>query len=226
MRNRPEPDTNPIPVSRLAKTALACAAQHADYGDPLGFATSALNPAFHRPAWCPHPDRECADRTEFKRGASDGYRPPTGTQPGHFHESLAGLPQARRGRAAQPERFVEEGLRGERRRSRQARCPVSGPLLDRLGLVCGRRRAAIGALPRHDAPARQQLPAARRRRPAAAAALRVRDGDGRAQAPAPRQLRVAEDHAAGRRDRRSEAPTVRDHRPARGPRPGHRRVQG
>ncbi len=89
-----------------------------------------------------------------------------------------------------------------------------------------RLRAALGPVLGHAAPARQQLPRARAAGIAAGAALRLRDGDGRALARASGQLRAAAHRSAEGRDGRCQAPSLRDHRPARRPRPRHRRLQG
>ena len=87
-------------------------------------------------------------------------------------------------------------------------------------------RAALGPLVGHAAPARQQLHRTRTAGIAAGPALRPRDGHGRALARASGQLRAAAHHSAAGRDGGREAPPVRDHRPARRPRPGYRRLQG
>ena len=66
-----------------------------------------------------------------------------------------------------------------------------------------RRRAALGPVLGHAAPARQQLPRARERGTAAGAALRLRDGGRRPHARAAGQLRAGAHRAARGRDGRS-----------------------
>ena len=89
-----------------------------------------------------------------------------------------------------------------------------------------RLRAALGAVLGHAAPARQPVARARGRRQAAGAQVQVRDDRRRARLRAAGELRAGADHSAqGRRRRRHQA-AVRDRRSARGPRPGHRRLQG
>ena len=104
---------------------------------------------------------------------------------------------------------------------------VGDARLDRLGLVRGRRRAALGAVLGHDAPARQQLPRARAkagsRRCCTSTTRRCWTARKLARPVNYALLRIVPPEG---RDRRSEAPPLRDHRPARRPRPGHRRLQG
>ena len=98
--------------------------------------------------------------------------------------------------------------------------------LDAVAPVRHRFRAALDPVLGHAARARQQLRRAQPRRTAAGAAFRLRNGRRRTHARAAGQLRAGAHRPAGGRDGRSEAAALRDHRSARRPRPGHRRLQG
>ena len=102
----------------------------------------------------------------------------------------------------------------------------AGRILAAMGRIQRRLRPALGALLGHAAPARQPVARARSRGQAAGAHLQIRDDRRRPRLCAAREPRAGADHSAqGGRRRRHQA-ALRDRRSARGPWPGHRRLQG
>ena len=153
------------------------------------------------------------------------YHYPARPQSGNLQEGCSAAAEAHQAGAGALQGARAEGVERRRRRLHAATADAVGGD-DRLVQLLGRFRAALGAVLGHAAPARQQLRREHAGGIASGPALRLRDGVGRALVRAPGQLRAGAHRSAGRRDGRSEAAALRHHRSARGPRPGHRRLQG
>ena len=202
--------------------------------------TSARGTSSSRPSLIPavlalrqghfHADRRAAQReatnSPFHLKRSDHGRSQAGRKKlRHLDQGRAALPEAHQAGAGALRPAAFQGLRrlrgGPQREARRAH----GRLVA-LARVRDRFRAALDPVLGHAARARQQLRRAQPRGPAAAPALRLRNRRRRTHARPSGQLRAGAHRPAGGRDGRSEAAALRDHRPARRPRPGHRRLQG